>query len=162
MQERDVKLTGAGGLGLDVIRADRHQPDVSTPTSWGRSGDLLTRINAMRMPDSYLLRRQTAISSDAKFREEISMQQNTAADANIAGWIAYAWIEAIEQDWIYIGTGENVARFRRQDLPPRWGDRYRSPMGNRILAQEIDSRGSPGNTALDAVERLDWPLADRR
>jgi hypothetical protein len=28
------------------------------------------------------------------------------------------------------------------------------------IAQNIDSQGSPGNTPVDLVNRLDWPLAD--
>ena len=74
--------------------------------------------------------------------------------------VPYAWIEALDQEWIFIGTDDCIAAFRRRDLPSRWCERFKAPAGNLILAREIDSRGSPGHTPLDLVNRLEWPLAD--
>ncbi|CAH2602947.1 conserved protein of unknown function [Rhodovastum atsumiense] len=90
----------------------------------------------------------------------MSMPRCAASNPDPGEWIPYAWIEAVDQDWIFIATEENVACFRREELPCGWGTCFRAPSGNLILAQEIDSRGSPADTCLDEVNQLDWPLAD--
>ena len=90
----------------------------------------------------------------------IDVQRQADASRTPSDAVPYAWIEALDQEWIYIGTDENLAAFRRRDLPARWCERFRTAAGNLILAQEIDSRGSPGDTPLDMVARLAWPLSD--
>jgi len=44
---------------------------------------------------------------------------------------------------------------------PRWCDHFRTPTWNRLLAETIDSPGSPGHTSLEQVNRLDWPLVEQ-
>jgi hypothetical protein len=82
---------------------------------------------------------------------------DTLADDD-GSWIPYAWIEALEQEWLFIATDYSVAAFRRSALPRHWSERFKSPAGNLVLAQEIDSHGSPGETPLSHVSRLEWPL----
>jgi hypothetical protein len=85
------------------------------------------------------------------------VEHDTFSDA-ATGWVPYAWIEALDQEWLFIATDSSVAAFRRSDLPVHWSERFRSPAGNLVLAQEIDTHGSPGDTPLDRVSRLNWPL----
>jgi hypothetical protein len=87
-------------------------------------------------------------------------QRQANASSTSSDTVPYAWIEGLDQECIYIGTDENLAAFRRRDLPARWCERFRTAAGNLILAQEIDSRGSPGDTPLELVVRLSWPLSD--
>jgi hypothetical protein len=89
----------------------------------------------------------------------ISMPKDGTSNAGDVDLIAHAWIEALEEDHIFIGTAGSIAGFRRQQLPPRWSDHYRAPEGNLALARKIDCHGSPAETPLDQVNRLDWPLA---
>jgi hypothetical protein len=72
--------------------------------------------------------------------------------------VPYAWIEAIDEDHVFIGTADSIACFILRNLPPRWGERFKGAFWNLILAQTIDSYGSPGGTPFDRVSRLDWPL----
>ena len=86
----------------------------------------------------------------------VQVQHDTNSDTT--PWVPYAWIEALDDEWLFIATDSSVAAFRRCDLPRHWSERFKSPGGNLVLAQEIDTRGSPGDTPLDRVSRIEWPL----
>jgi hypothetical protein len=61
---------------------------------------------------------------------------------------------------LFVGTESAIAAFRRASLPADWCQRLRAPAGNRLLAREIERRGSAGNMPFALVVRLDWPLPD--
>ena len=87
------------------------------------------------------------------------MPKDASSNTGDVDLIPHAWIEALEEDHIFIGTADCIAGFKRQQLPPRWSDHYKAPEGNLALARKIDCHGSPAETPLDQVNRLDWPLA---
>jgi hypothetical protein len=88
------------------------------------------------------------------------MSQHVGSNDSGADRIPQAWIEAIENGCIFIGTDDCIAGFSLQDLPPHWGGRFRAPGGNLIVAREIDWLGSPAATPFALVARLDWPMAE--
>ena len=71
--------------------------------------------------------------------------------------VPHAWIESLEDGFIFIGTHSRIAGFNRQRLPPHWSAFFKAPEGNLALAQKIDRHGSPAETPLALVARLDWP-----
>jgi hypothetical protein len=88
------------------------------------------------------------------------MSKNGVSNASGDDPIRYAWIEAIQEDCIFIGTDGRIAGFRRRHLPSCWRDHFKAPQGNLTLAQAIDDHGSPAETPLELVIRLGWPLAE--
>jgi hypothetical protein len=88
------------------------------------------------------------------------MSQYIVSDDSEVDSVPHAWIEAIEEDCIFIGTDDCIAGFSLPDLPPRWGGRFKAPGGNLTLAQEINCHGSPSETPFGLVNRLDWPLSE--
>jgi hypothetical protein len=75
--------------------------------------------------------------------------------------VARAWIEALDEEWLFVGTGSSLGKFRRAALPPDWGRTFSSATGNRRLARDIDRRGSAADVDPDSVSELDWPRRDR-
>jgi hypothetical protein len=61
---------------------------------------------------------------------------------------------------LFVGTESRIAAFRRASLPAGWSQRFRTTAGNRLLAREIERRGSGGKLPFALVIRLDWPLPD--
>jgi len=68
-----------------------------------------------------------------------------------------AWVEAIDQDRVFLATSDGIACFLRRNLPAGWKLWLDAADGRRALARLINHDGSPAGTPFDAVKRLAWP-----
>lgn len=101
------------------------------------------------------LKRPQACQGSGKLSQYATNSEVAAVDH-----VPHAWVEALEDGFIFIGTTGRIAGFSRRKLPSRWSDHFKAPEGNLTLAQKIDRHGSTAETPLDQVARLDWPPLD--